>query len=757
MPARTRLFALLAATALVTPAFAETTPAAKDAAQQKSLLPPLQVTITDGISATPARLPGSGARIDAKTLQQTNTTDPLRVLRRVPGVNVQEEDGFGLRPNIGLRGSRIDRSADITLMEDGVLIAPAPYAAPAAYYFPRIERMQGIEVLKGTSSIKYGPRTTSGAVNLLSSDVPDYFTGRAQAGVGSYGGLRSAVNVGTTVENWGFVADHTVTTSDGFKDIDFSGGETGFLAQDSMLKVRYRTDADAAYYQEIELKGVYGDQQSDETYLGLTNGDFLHDPYRRYAGSQQDEMESHYSQFQFTHYIEPKRGMSLTTTAYRNTVDRNWYRLAEVTAGGSTVGITGVLNTPAAFSSHLAVLRGDVDSADDALRVNSNDRTYLSTGLQTALAWNTTLGGVAHALEMGLRYHTDEEDRFQRQDRYRITDGVMALTTRGTPGTQANQVLSADAWAGYVLDRITLGKLAVTPGVRYEYVSLRNENFGTADPGRTGSALRHFESTVTALTPGLAADYALTDAWTVLGGVHRGFAPPAPPGNAAAAENAEAEKSTAYEAGVRYTTPQLQGSVIGFFTDYENLLGRDTFSSGGSGAIEQFNGGAVEVYGIEASIGTDLGKLWPTVSVPQDLRFPLGVSYTYTKTAFQNDFVSSFGEWGTVTAGDELPYVPRHQMFVSVGVEAPEWLVNVGVRYTDAVRTVAGQGDLLPTASTDASVVVDANAEYAIVENLRLFVSANNLFDEEYIASRRPSGVRPGAPQVVFAGVKVAF
>ena len=73
------------------------------------------------------------------------------------------------------------------------------------------------------------------------------------------------------------------------------------------------------------------------------------------------------------------------------------------------------------------------------------------------------------------------------------------------------------------------------------------------------------------------------------------------------------------------------------------------------------------------------------------------------------------------------------------------------------VRTVAGQGDLLPTASTDASVVVDANAEYAIVENLRLFVSANNLFDEDYIASRRPSGVRPGAPQVVFAGVKVTF
>src|SRR5690606_15308641 len=87
------------------------------------------------------RVPGSTHLITAEDLARFDYDDIHRVLRRVPGVYVVEEEGLGLRPNIGMRGSGTSRSGRITLLEDGVLIAPAPYAAPSAYYFPTTARM----------------------------------------------------------------------------------------------------------------------------------------------------------------------------------------------------------------------------------------------------------------------------------------------------------------------------------------------------------------------------------------------------------------------------------------------------------------------------------------------------------------------------------------------------------------------------------------------------------------------------------------
>src|SRR3712207_6730884 len=139
---------------------------------------------------------GSAYYVSPEELGKFGYTDINRMLKAVPGVNVCEEDGFGLRPNISLRGTKAERSERITIMEDGVLAAPAPYSAPAAYYFPNAARMHAVEVLKGSSQVQYGPFTTGGAINMVSMPVPSRFMGKADVSFGSYNTFKGHAYIG---------------------------------------------------------------------------------------------------------------------------------------------------------------------------------------------------------------------------------------------------------------------------------------------------------------------------------------------------------------------------------------------------------------------------------------------------------------------------------------------------------------------------------------------------------------------------------
>ncbi|MGB0775699.1 MAG: TonB-dependent receptor plug domain-containing protein, partial [Akkermansiaceae bacterium] len=121
-------------------------------------------------------LVGSAAFLDTDDIRKNSDSNINRILAKVPGVYTREEDGYGLFPNLSIRGNLGTRSEKTTIMEDGILMAPAPYSAPGAYYSPNAGRMSGLEILKGSSQVKYGPHTTGGVINYLSTEVPDVET-----------------------------------------------------------------------------------------------------------------------------------------------------------------------------------------------------------------------------------------------------------------------------------------------------------------------------------------------------------------------------------------------------------------------------------------------------------------------------------------------------------------------------------------------------------------------------------------------------
>ncbi len=100
---------------------------------QVILLPRIDVI---GIKDYLTGIPGSADVIDRETLERSRVFTVNEALRKVPGVNVRDEEGLGLRPNIGIRGLNPTRSTKVTLMEDGVPLAYAPYGDNASYYHP---------------------------------------------------------------------------------------------------------------------------------------------------------------------------------------------------------------------------------------------------------------------------------------------------------------------------------------------------------------------------------------------------------------------------------------------------------------------------------------------------------------------------------------------------------------------------------------------------------------------------------------------
>ena len=686
---------------------------------------------------------GSSYYISPEEIKRFNYSDVNRTLRAVPGVNVYEEDGFGLRPNISLRGTSPERSAKITLMEDGVLIAPAPYSAPAAYYFPTIARMQAVEVLKGSSQVQFGPFTTGGAINMISTEVPDSFGAFLNASYGSFQSGRLHAQFGDTRKNFGYAIEYLNYNSNGFKELD-TGGDTGFDKNDLVAKFKVNTDPESKVQQALEFKFQYADETSDETYLGLTQDDFEISPFRRYAGSQVDQMNTEHTQFMLTHTLDFSEYFRITTVGYRNDFKRNWYKLDYLTLNGEREGIADILESPDLFEDYYRVVSGNANSGADALSVKNNNREYLSTGIQTKFDLHWTGERTFHDLEIGLRYHFDEEDRFQWLDDYAMTNGQMLLTTEGIPGTDANRISDARAFAAFTMYKFKYDNLTLTPGLRYENMTLSRDNFGSNDPGRTGTELSSRENQVDIFIPGIGFNYNFQNI-SAFGGVHKGFSPPSNQ------EGQLPEESVNYELGTRFSYGGFSGEFVGFFNDFSNLLGSDLAATGGTGSLEQFNAGEVNVSGLEVLLNYNF------LPINSAFRLPVTLGYTLTDTEFLNSFGSDDDLWGEVNAGDELPYIPRHQLNTTVSLEHSKFELNLSGRYNGEFRTMAGSGPIPAEELVPSNFVLDFSGKYFYNENISLTLNVLNMLDETYAVARVPAGLRPGHPFGIYAGIAFRY
>ncbi len=674
------------------------------------------------IAAVAETIPGSVSTLDSGILQSSRVFTTSEALRKVPGVNVRDEEGFGLRPNIGIRGVNPTRSSKVLLLEDGVPLSYAPYGDNASYYHPPIDRFESVEVLKGAGQILYGPATVSGVVNYITPAPPAKPSGSVNLISGNRDYFNAHVKWGGTWGPTGFLVDVIRKQGEGARE------NQRFGITDVNLKVLTMQGA----RQSLTLKGNYYGENSNVGYSGLREAEYRANP--RQNPFRNDFFFGDRYGASANHSILLSDAATLMTTIYAAAFNRDWWRQSsnsnERPNDASDPACAGMenLNTTCGNQGRL--------------------RRYSSWGIEPRLRVSHRLLGIRNESDFGFRFHREDQDRQQQ-------NGAFPNARIGT--LVENNERKNQAYSVFLQNRFTLGKVTLTPGARIERINYERTNrLANNGLGVTG------QTELTQVVPGLGAAYGVSNELTLFGGVHRGFAPPRTEdvinNTTGGAVELEPELSWNYELGMRGRPHAAAGLEATLFRmDYENQIVPASLAGGVGAALT--NGGETLHQGVELSGRFDAGT---ALGARQNVY--IRTAYTYVPTArfVGTRFSAVPGLTNVSVTGNRLPYAPRHLMTTTVGYMHPRGLeallegVYIGEQFADDLNTVVpspdGQRGIIPSQKT-----LNAAINYR-VESLRtgFFVAVKNLLDRIYIVDRA-RGVLPSSPRLVQIGMNINF
>ena len=683
-------------------------------------------------------LPGSGAVISNDDLQKAMDTDIQKILTAVPSIYMRTEEGYGLRPNISIRGTAIERSGKVTIMEDGVLVAPSPYTSSAAYYFPTTGRIHSVEVLKGPAVVSQGPQTIGGAINLISTPIPEVNSGKFVQEIGENAMARTHAYYGASQGNFGALVEVHEHSSDGFDSIANVGGDTGFDKSDFMIKARYSSGNHTVTFKRVDLE-----EDSNQSYVGLSQASFMANPRMRYGATAYDKMMNDGEQTSLT-YVGDFDNFDVVFTSWQNDYHRDWFKVSDFNNDkehGEQDDINELISDANNGSANAqAILDGQLPVE---IEYKHNNRYYTNEGYQFTVS--TEIG--VHALTVGYRDMEDSESRIQAHEYAdQAADGSLSALYGyvGLSGSN-NRLRESSATSYYLEDTMDFGKLALTVGFRSEEYDQRHRRWGEgAGPNLTAVRITSVRDTFTENdhnTSSFGATYELSETTTLVAGFHEGMTP---------MFGADPEEADNMELGVRYSEGTTNIEAFYFASDYSRLAAECTLVSGASCDADEsavFSGGEAEVSGLEFS------GSW-MLQGDNGVDYPISVNYTSTDATFKNSSSSDY--FGTVAAGDDLPYIPDSQSSIVVGfindngLSGNARLVNVGSSCSLAACGTYNE--------IEAHSYLDLNLRKALNDSMSVYLILENTLDSEDLISRAPSeGVRSQKPRTMKVGFSYDF
>lgn len=696
-------------------------------------------------------LPGSATFINKRDLETISPVSGNDVLRTMTGIHVVEEEGAGLRTNIGIRGLDPDKSRNVLILEDGIPVALGPYGEPEMYYTPAIDRMSGVEILKGNGSILFGPQTIGGVINYLTADPPAESKGFASIRGGGSGFFSGMLGYGTTFGNTGLQINYLRKQADNL-------GPTMFRMNDLTSKFRMRVNPKS----QINLKiGIY-DETSNSTYIGLTQTmyDSGGNDYLRIAPD--DVLNVRRYSLSATHEYSIADGIQLNTTVFGYTTTRNWNR-QDFTSNSGATNLTGVMYGDPAVPGGAIYMRNST---------GQRNRQFEVAGIEPRLKYRYVIGERNSIIDAGVRF------LYERAFEQRV-NGTKAGVLSGT--LRDDEIRTGRAISSYAQNKLHLSeKFSVTAGLRTEAIWYERNILRVS--ARDTSIIE--QSDVFSLIPGAGLNYNFTDNFGIFAGIHRGFAPPRIKdaiSNEGVDLQLEAEKSWNSELGLRGSLSKgFDIELTVFHMDFSNQIIPVSESSGGAGT-GYINGGETRHYGVEASLAIGLDRI-----VPNGWNASILLNSTFVKAEFSGDryVIQKTGDFDTILVnikGNQTPYAPEILLSGALILETSGGFGfrlsshYTGSQFTDALNTKSVE-TWLAIAETDTDynyiqatadgqigempsfLVTDGTIWYTLPKSgIEISACVKNIFNERYISSRRPQGIRVGLPRFLSFGVNLSF
>jgi len=702
----------------------------RDAAAQDSQPPAIAVSVDveEVVPDEVQRTPGAVAVLTSDDLLAFRPYTLHDAFLFTAGVRTIDDDVLGRRSGIGIRGAPSRRSRKTMLLEDGTPINASAYLDPSAHYTPPMERLERVDVLKGTGHVLHGPLNNHGVINFRNKQPTLEPQTTVDLGVGNLGTFKRHLMHQRTDGPVGLVLAYTGATADGAFDVERQQYDDLFGSVDWRLNPKHRLGFSSTFFRE----------RSNYDESNLTVEEFAVAPRTKAGrfGQELNTMAVNYRKFDLVHSFTAPGGIASSTKVFATDLDRPRFT---VDPGESPIALLPAVSPEDPF-------RPGVEG-----QMVSRDRHYRTVGVENRMERSITAGQM---LQWGARV-----ERHLFDDR-RTSGGIGEVLDEGHRGTYVrDEAYRSSAVSAFFQDVVRAGAWVVTPGARVEYYTQTKERRPSIDLP-SGAPLEDDANTL--VLPSLSVLYGGWRGAQMFANVGRGYTPafartaadfplvPETGINSQIGLRSSAIKGTALEAAVFYNRISDTVVQLPFTIDNQNIF---------------LNSEDSRSLGVDASLRVNSASF---TSSPYNV-FGL-LAWNYTEATFTAGLVE----------GNRVPEVPRHAGSVTVGLEhRAGWRVNATVSYFGRFFTDPANVDAWTLANEDGEIL-EPDDDFDLREPIVLgsvpsrtllaasasgpipgapltwYIQGRNLMDRLYVTDLA-NGLRPGAARTISTWVRFEF